>query len=926
MVKGRASWNTLNYSKQKLTDDDVPGLQLFQEHRSFVEVDVSCNKLTSRGIAPIVKFCGQCPDLRVFKAFKNEIDDAGAYHIATLLEKCTSLEEIHLSHNYLTAKGVRIIVKAADWNRVNSQSPLWLRVEQNYVDSGAEVIRQLAEEYSVCGRNDEWRCTSRHCYWKRNIHVPFLHLQRQDWQETDWAEDAGWEQSWKAKTTSRETAESSQPSVKMSKPMEDLFQREAERQSAQSADEKGKQKWTVKQVEEKGEKWTAHEDPANPVREWARNVSQVWAPVDHAKAKEPKPKAKESKKVQKETKDKEKHEKHEKSAKSERGKEPKQPKQPKQPKEPKEPKEKKPAEVKKEVEVAKPERKDSISKESTDSKESDSKEPDAKDPKTTDEVEDAKAAKLEAKKLLDAPKIHEVKVEQKWMKKGNKSPPIPPDGLETVAAFRENIPMPVGLQRQESSQSQTTAAGEQDELKSTTRHRKNSFQMEEAKPVKYQAKADILSPPPFAPSFMEQNKAIAQNVHPWEARLLKATSARNYMISKEDENQAEKFIQALNAIINEDLEPERHCHARLFGSMSTGFGTKGCDFDVVILSVNTPELEGNKDILMKLRKILLDKPDFEIKNVILTARVPILKLDYGGRDVDVSVNNEKALKNSRLLHAYAQLDPLIAEFGIAVKLWAKDAQLCGAKDGHLSSYAFILMALYFLQVGGDEMPSLQEGLNDWATGEDDEALAERVRVVKEKWSLPTRDIWALLAGFFAFYAGSVGPTGLCQCPFQWGQEVVSVRLGQRSRKLHCAHSTEFHDLKGRQEGHLHIEDPVEQSRNLRDVLRSHPVDNEQVLLEEMRLMDNQCRLQAQAMICRGQMMWDHTQRDFGPPMASMSPFGLDPRLQPGLIPVPPPVAPPASMWHPGFQPGPVMIPPMGGRVFRPPRGKHGNFH
>jgi len=30
MVKGRASWNTLNYSKQKLTDDDVPGLQLFQ--------------------------------------------------------------------------------------------------------------------------------------------------------------------------------------------------------------------------------------------------------------------------------------------------------------------------------------------------------------------------------------------------------------------------------------------------------------------------------------------------------------------------------------------------------------------------------------------------------------------------------------------------------------------------------------------------------------------------------------------------------------------------------------------------------------------------------------------------------------------------------------------------------------------------------
>ena len=31
----------------------------------------------------------------------------------------------------------------------------------------------------------------------------------------------------------------------------------------------------MKQVEEKGEKQTAHDDPANPVTEWARNVSQA---------------------------------------------------------------------------------------------------------------------------------------------------------------------------------------------------------------------------------------------------------------------------------------------------------------------------------------------------------------------------------------------------------------------------------------------------------------------------------------------------------------------------------------------------------------------------------------------------------------------------------------------------------------------------
>eukprot|EP00438_Fugacium_kawagutii_P005188 Skav234125 [mRNA] locus=scaffold753:120655:128308:- [translate_table: standard] len=158
------------------------------------------------------------------------------------------------------------------------------------------------------------------------------------------------------------------------------------------------------------------------------------------------------------------------------------------------------------------------------------------------------------------------------------------------------------------------------------------------------------------------------------------------------------------------------------------------------------------------------------------------------------------------------------------------------------------------------------------------------------------DIWTLLAGFFAFYAGYDGPTGH-GFPFVWGKEVVSVRLGQRSRKLHCAHSSEFHDLKGRQEGHLHIEDPVEQSRNLRDVLRSHPVDHETVLMSELRLMDSQCRLQAQAMICQGQIpMWDKTQPDFAP-LPSM-PFGLHAPLVPVFPMVP--QLPPPPVWPPSF--------------------------
>eukprot|EP00435_Cladocopium_sp_Y103_P059777 s876_g21.t1 len=735
MVRGKENWNTLNYSKQRLTDDDIAGLRLSQERRTFVEVDFSCNKLTSSGLEAIVKFCTQCPDLCVFKAFKNEIDDAGARHIATLLEKCKSIEEIHLSHNHLTAKGVRTIIRAADWKRHNTESPLWLRLEQNYVASGADFLRLMAQEHSVCGRNDDWRCTSRHCYWKRNIHVPFLHLQRQDWQDTAWTEDLGWEQTWKpsaqeqnrkAKTLTTQTAVSSQPkAAKMIEPVEELFRRHDEQWVS---DEKGKQRWAVKQVEE-------------PAIDWADSGKQVRAPVGPSKgsgaaqssAKEP-----QSDKTKVEVKE---------EIKPPKTQEPKEPKQL-----PKDTKQKKTKEAKQDKKLMKPiatqvkeeEAPREAQREAPEAAVKDAKKKlkEPNDPKTSDEKEDAKAAKLAARTLLDAPKIHDGKIEQKWAKKGNKAPP--PD---VVTAAAEKIPMPVevGLQHQESSQteSQTTVGGiEQDDSRQVSRSRKHSFQLQEAG-----LQADINLPPaPFlAPNFMEQNNGVDNSqVFAAEARLRKATNAKDCMVSKEDENQAEKFIQALNAIIKEDLDPERHCFAKLFGSMSTGFGTKGCDFDVVILSANTPESEStedNKDVLMKLRKILLDKPDFEIKNVILTARVPILKLEYGGRDVDVSVNNEKALKNSRLLHAYAQLDPLIAEFGIAVKLWAKDAQLCGAKDGHLSSYAFILMALYFLQVGGDEMPSLQQGLDEsWATADDDEALFKRVQIVKESWRLPTSNL------------------------------------------------------------------------------------------------------------------------------------------------------------------------------------------
>ncbi|OLQ07847.1 hypothetical protein AK812_SmicGene8688 [Symbiodinium microadriaticum] len=97
-------------------------------------------------------------------------------------------------------------------------------------------------------------------------------------------------------------------------------------------------------------------------------------------------------------------------------------------------------------------------------------------------------------------------------------------------------------------------------------------------------------------------------------------------------------------------------------------------------------------------------------------------------------------------------------------------------------YAFILMALYFLQDGLAD--------SDLATRrmEDEEKLQQRVDEIKD---------FVHLRGFFAFYGGSLGPTYQYE-PFNWGQE-----------------------------------DPVEHSRNLRDVLWMHPKSHEKQLQDEI---------------------------------------------------------------------------------------------
>jgi hypothetical protein len=155
------------------------------------------------------------------------------------------------------------------------------------------------------------------------------------------------------------------------------------------------------------------------------------------------------------------------------------------------------------------------------------------------------------------------------------------------------------------------------------------------------------------------------------------------------------------------------------------------------------------------------------------------------------------LQNTSLLQAYANVHPSVREFILAVKTWAKAANVCGATEGKLSCYTFTLMAIYYLQVDWlVNLPCLPT--KAFALG------CEKLPAdLHQSWTCPAT-LSLLLDRFFMFYAEIFG----------WGHEVVSVRLGRRVE----ASSSDFSTLSHREGNWIHIEDPFDLKRNLNCVL------------------------------------------------------------------------------------------------------------
>lgn len=329
-------------------------------------------------------------------------------------------------------------------------------------------------------------------------------------------------------------------------------------------------------------------------------------------------------------------------------------------------------------------------------------------------------------------------------------------------------------------------------------------------------------PPPVSPPMWSGGGSTLESHQQFILASHLKSRLRDLLRTEEDQRRASECLQSLEAVLGERLPQGHRWRVHAFGSMANGFGSRHGDIDACANVEGLPpgaQVQAQSSVAV-LRQLgpLLRGSSFEVKEAILHARIPILRLRYRtefhDEEVDLSINNPRPLRNTRLLKAYASLSPRVAELGVLIKDWAKCRKVSGAAGGHLSSYAVTLMVIYFLQVGSNSwMPCLQHfagaGGGDApstsnAVWEDPSAAEALAAMAAQSWKL-LAGLEALVRGFFKFYAVT----------FRWGTEVVSVRMGSRLPR----HDDAFQSLSGRLAMKLHVEDPFERVRNLSDVFR-----------------------------------------------------------------------------------------------------------
>eukprot|EP01025_Chloroclados_australasicus_P014144 TRINITY_DN16619_c0_g1_i4.p1 TRINITY_DN16619_c0_g1~~TRINITY_DN16619_c0_g1_i4.p1 ORF type:complete len:982 (-),score=137.66 TRINITY_DN16619_c0_g1_i4:782-3532(-) len=236
------------------------------------------------------------------------------------------------------------------------------------------------------------------------------------------------------------------------------------------------------------------------------------------------------------------------------------------------------------------------------------------------------------------------------------------------------------------------------------------------------------------------------------------------------------------------------------------------DLDLCIRMQNVDDSQEAQGAIVDQIAAFMDEQGMQEVRSLAHARVPICKFTFPetGTHVDVSVNNLLPVFNTRLLAKYCEIDSRVRGLVYVVKFWAKRRILNDPYHNTLSSYAYVLMVIFFLQQKGllpclqemgNKQPSLFSGYDVYFLGDVSEYCQQNPR------ALPDVQMGELTMMFFDFYAWEF-------FEYKCRDSVICVRLGEfiskESKGWTCktGSGARFHRHL------LSIEDPFETEHDL----------------------------------------------------------------------------------------------------------------
>lgn len=142
-------------------------------------------------------------------------------------------------------------------------------------------------------------------------------------------------------------------------------------------------------------------------------------------------------------------------------------------------------------------------------------------------------------------------------------------------------------------------------------------------------------------------------------------------ISKSLSLKHNKVLSTLKSIINDALG--LNLNFVLYGSTVNNLGSFDSDLDICVTVKNNPTGKNVNcvEILKGIQAVL--ETIVEVRDIqpVFTARVPIIRFKYDEFDIDMSMYNQCAIYNSKLLRAYSLIEPKVAPLCYLVKKFAK---------------------------------------------------------------------------------------------------------------------------------------------------------------------------------------------------------------------------------------------------------------